>query len=129
PNFVKITSAEWRAWIKRGPGAARVIGSKTLTNVNTTKIIDLRKKEVPDEETIRQGPAAPQTELWRVEPERRRTVGDLDFLRYMNHRSQNGDGVQVEVCDAWAFPAGGANEINGRRSTRILPSSHRASSK
>ena len=68
PNVVKITSAEWRVWIKRGPSAARGIGSKTFTNVNTTKIIDLRKegvdlrkKGVADEKEQIRGPPPPGT--------------------------------------------------------------------
>ena len=63
PNAVKITSAEWHAWIwiKRGPSAARGIGSKTFTNVNTTKIIDLRKKGVTDEREQIRGPPPPGT--------------------------------------------------------------------
>ena len=46
PNVVKITSAEWRTWIKRGPSAARGIGSNY---VSITKNTD-RKKEATDEE-------------------------------------------------------------------------------
>jgi len=45
PNMVEITSAEWLAWIKRAPSAARSIGSKTPTlskNVNTLKNIDIK---------------------------------------------------------------------------------------
>lgn len=64
PNVIKITSAEWFAWIKRGPSAARGIGSKTFANVNTTKIIDIRKKEATDEERLRRGRAPPPT-WWR----------------------------------------------------------------
>jgi hypothetical protein len=60
-NVIKITSPEWRAWIKRGPSAARGIGSKTFTNVNTTKIIDLRKEGVSDEKRQARGPPPPGT--------------------------------------------------------------------
>jgi hypothetical protein len=41
-NIVKIISAEWLAWIKRGPSAARGIGSKSFANVSTSKNIDLK---------------------------------------------------------------------------------------
>lgn len=63
-NVVEIISAEWRAWIKRGPSAARGIGSKVFTNVNTTMIIDIRKKDATDQERLRRGPAPPPT-WWR----------------------------------------------------------------
>jgi hypothetical protein len=43
-NVVRIASAEWRAWIRRAPSAARAIGSKFSKNVSTTEIIDKRKK-------------------------------------------------------------------------------------
>jgi hypothetical protein len=41
-NVVKIISAEWRAWIRRAPSAARGIGSKSFTNVSTSKSIDTK---------------------------------------------------------------------------------------
>jgi hypothetical protein len=44
-NIIKITSAEWLAWIKRGPPASRVTGSKFSKNVSTSETKDLRKKE------------------------------------------------------------------------------------
>lgn len=47
-NVVTVISAEWLAWIKRGPSGACGIGSKLLTTtkiVSTTKNIDLRKEE------------------------------------------------------------------------------------
>jgi hypothetical protein len=65
PNVIRIISAEWHAWIKRGPSAARGIGSKTFTNVNTTKIIDIRKKEAPDEERLRRGHGPPHAPMRR----------------------------------------------------------------
>jgi len=43
-NVVEIIFAEWRAWIKRSPSAARGIGSKGFTNVNATKVIDFKKE-------------------------------------------------------------------------------------
>lgn len=36
-NLIQIASAEWQAWLKRGPSAHRPIGSKTVTLVSTTK--------------------------------------------------------------------------------------------
>jgi hypothetical protein len=44
-NLVKIVSAEWRAWITRGPTAHRPIGSNSVKMVSTTKSKDLRKEE------------------------------------------------------------------------------------
>jgi hypothetical protein len=45
PNIITVISADWRAWINRGPSAARHIGSKSSKNMSTTESIDLRKKE------------------------------------------------------------------------------------
>ena len=45
PNLVQIVSREWMTWIKRGPSAARLIGSKPVKMVSTTKNTDLRKEE------------------------------------------------------------------------------------
>jgi len=44
-NVVEITSREWSAWIKRGPSAARLIGSNSVKMVSTTKSTATRKKE------------------------------------------------------------------------------------
>lgn len=47
-NVVTVISAEWLAWIRRGPSAARGIGSKLLTTtkiVSTIKNIDIEKEE------------------------------------------------------------------------------------
>jgi len=47
-NVVTSISTEWLAWIRRGPSAARGIGSKLLTTtkiVNTIKNIDINKEE------------------------------------------------------------------------------------
>lgn len=47
-NLVEIASAEWQAWIKRGPSAHRPIGSKTSGAVkimSTTKNTDSLKKD------------------------------------------------------------------------------------
>jgi hypothetical protein len=45
PNIVEIISREWLTWIKRGPSAARPIGSNPLNLVSTTKNKDLSKRE------------------------------------------------------------------------------------
>ncbi len=37
PNLVEIVSPEWLTWIKRGPSAARAIGSNPVILVSTTK--------------------------------------------------------------------------------------------
>lgn len=43
-NVVRVSSREWLVWLSRGPSAARLIGSKVVKMVSTTKIIDLSKK-------------------------------------------------------------------------------------
>ena len=45
PNVVEIISPEWLTWIKRGPSAARPLGSNSFKNVSTLKIKEERKKE------------------------------------------------------------------------------------
>jgi hypothetical protein len=65
PNVVKITSAEWLTWIKRGPSAARGIGSNSFKNENTTKIIDLRKKGATDEKWQWRGRGPPRAPMRR----------------------------------------------------------------
>jgi hypothetical protein len=52
-NIVEVISPEWKAWLRRGPSAARGIGSKTMNLVSTTKNTD-RKKEAFEEEKSRQ---------------------------------------------------------------------------
>ena len=42
-NLVQIVSAEWRAWLNRGPSAHRPIGSKSVNLVSTTKSRDIQK--------------------------------------------------------------------------------------
>jgi hypothetical protein len=54
PNIVEVISPEWRAWIRRGPSAARLIGSNLLIGakmVSPTKIIDLREEGEIDEKS------------------------------------------------------------------------------
>jgi hypothetical protein len=46
PNIVEIISPEWSTWIKRGPSAARFIGSNPVNLVSTTKNINLSKKRL-----------------------------------------------------------------------------------
>jgi hypothetical protein len=69
PNVVRISSREWLVWIKRGPSAARAIGSKPVNLVNTTKTVDLRKKEAWQEKYRRTGHgpshAGPGTAIFR----------------------------------------------------------------
>jgi hypothetical protein len=47
PNLVKIISADWLAWMKRAPNAARQTGSNSK-NVNALNNIDEEKKETSD---------------------------------------------------------------------------------
>jgi hypothetical protein len=51
PNLVEVVSAEWIAWIKRGPKAhvPSRIGSNLVKMVSTTESVDLRKKEASQE--------------------------------------------------------------------------------
>jgi hypothetical protein len=49
PNLVEIVSPEWRIWIRRGPSAARRIGSNSAKMVNPTKNTDLRKRVAEEE--------------------------------------------------------------------------------
>jgi hypothetical protein len=49
PNIIEVVSAEWRAWIKRAPSAARRIGSNSAKMVSTTKSTDIRKEEARNE--------------------------------------------------------------------------------
>jgi hypothetical protein len=59
PNLVQIISREWLTWIKRGPSAARFIGSNSVKMVSTTKSIDLRKKGVWQEKMNERGRGPP----------------------------------------------------------------------
>lgn len=43
PNLITVASSEWKAWLKRGPSAHRVIGSKTVNLASTTKNTGLQK--------------------------------------------------------------------------------------
>ena len=56
PNIVEVISPEWKSWLKRGPSAARLIGSKSVNLASTTKNTDTRKKEASEEEKSR-GPS------------------------------------------------------------------------
>src|SRR6202043_527894 len=38
-NLVRISSPEWLTWLRRGPSAARLTGSKSVKMASTTKII------------------------------------------------------------------------------------------
>lgn len=61
-NLVEVISAEWRAWIKRGPSAARGIGSNFPENSRPTKNIDADSSAGPTAEgqqgAFRKGQAA-----------------------------------------------------------------------
>jgi hypothetical protein len=59
PNIVEIVAPEWIAWIKRGPSAARTIGSKSVKIVSTTKNTDLRKEEAQQDLQCGNGPEPP----------------------------------------------------------------------
>lgn len=48
PNMIAITSAEWIAWIKRGPLAHGRIGSNPLNLVNPTKSKELKNAALSD---------------------------------------------------------------------------------
>ena len=48
-NLVRICSLTWLTWVKRGPSAARFIGSSSVNLVSTTKSTDLRKKGAGNE--------------------------------------------------------------------------------
>jgi hypothetical protein len=43
-NIIRITSSEWLTWIKRGPSASRVIGSRFSKIVSPLETQDQRKK-------------------------------------------------------------------------------------
>jgi hypothetical protein len=64
PNIVAIVSREWLTWIKRGPSAARGIGSNPLNLVSTTKNKEERKKGLRNEMSSRNG-HGPPSERWR----------------------------------------------------------------
>jgi hypothetical protein len=66
PNLVTIISPEWLTWIKRGPSAARFIGSNPVNLGSTTKNTALRKKEAVNEEYRRIGRGPPHAPAeWR----------------------------------------------------------------
>ena len=65
PNIVEIISPEWSTWIKRGPSAARLIGSKTVNLVSTTKSKDLSKKRLGKDLQRSCGHGPPQDGSWR----------------------------------------------------------------
>src|SRR5262249_14874257 len=59
-NLVEIISPEWRAWIRRGPSAARRIGSNFAKMVNPTKNTDLRKRVAEEEKRAKRSPSSNQ---------------------------------------------------------------------
>jgi hypothetical protein len=48
-NVMEIISPEWRAWMRRAPSAAHLIGSNLVKMVSPTKNTDLRKKAATEE--------------------------------------------------------------------------------
>jgi hypothetical protein len=58
PNVIEIISPEWRTWIRRGPSAARRIGSNSVKMVNPTKNTDLRKRVAEEEKRAELSPSA-----------------------------------------------------------------------
>jgi hypothetical protein len=59
PNVIEIISPAWRRWIRRGPSAARLIGSNSVKMLNPTKNTDLNKR-VADQEESNQMVAGPE---------------------------------------------------------------------
>jgi hypothetical protein len=57
-NIVRITSAEWLNWIRRGPSAARFIGPNSLKMVSTTKNKEESKRAIEEERCRQWGPSA-----------------------------------------------------------------------
>lgn len=60
PNVVEVVSSEWCAWIKRGPSAARRIGSNPVILVSTTKNIERKKEGATDEKVQKRGHGPPR---------------------------------------------------------------------
>jgi hypothetical protein len=65
PNIVEIISPEWSNWIKRGPSAARLIGSNPVKMVSTTKNINLNKKRLGKDLQRCCGHGPPRSGSWR----------------------------------------------------------------
>jgi hypothetical protein len=63
PNLVEIISPEWRTWIRRGPSAARQIGSNSPKIANPTKNTDLRKRVAEEEIRTEWSPSPGPTRL------------------------------------------------------------------
>jgi hypothetical protein len=69
PNLVEIISREWLTWIKRGPSAARLIGSNPLNLVSTTKSINLSKKRPCNRLQCGSGRGLPKTAVGEAQHE------------------------------------------------------------
>jgi hypothetical protein len=54
-NVVQICSNEWLAWVKRAPSAAKSIGSNSVKKLSPTVSVDLRKKDLCNENDLRRG--------------------------------------------------------------------------
>jgi hypothetical protein len=63
PNVIEIASPEWRAWIKRAPSAARLIGSKMAKLVSPTKNT-ARKKEAAADKVVGWRGCGPPMHSW-----------------------------------------------------------------
>jgi hypothetical protein len=59
-NVVRICSTEWLAWVKRGPSAAKLIGSNSVKKMSPTVIIDLRKQELSSGNDVRRAHGPPK---------------------------------------------------------------------
>jgi hypothetical protein len=66
PNLVEIIPPEWRIWIRRGPSAARRIGSNSAKMVNPTKNTDLRKRVAEEQIRTEWSPSAGPLPLTRL---------------------------------------------------------------
>lgn len=64
PNIVEVISPEWRAWLRRGPSAARLIGSNPLKMVSTTKNTDKKKEAFEEEKSRRSAFRPPDAPRW-----------------------------------------------------------------
>jgi hypothetical protein len=58
PNVVEIVSPDWRTWTRRGPSAARSIGSNPPKMVSPTNNTDLRKRAAEKGKAARRVPTA-----------------------------------------------------------------------
>jgi hypothetical protein len=62
-NLVRISSAEWLAWVRRAPSAARFIGSNPLNLMSSTKI-KIRKRHSKEVRVNRSAANPAMSTLW-----------------------------------------------------------------